>query len=178
MFKIVLFCAAICAVFSVNAQYTLTGTVSDEMSLENLPFAKITVKNQPQTAISNENGNFSILVNGTDTLEIAITGYQTQKIAVDNRLQIEVKLNVAFRELNTIVVTALGLKRNKRDLGYSVQKIETGDITAIRNTNVVNTLAGRIAGVQTTNGSSGLALLHVLSFVVKLLCLAIINLYL
>ncbi len=155
MFKIVLFCTAICAVFRVNAQYTLTGTVSDEMSLEKLPFAKITVKNQPQSAISNENGNFSILVNGTDTLEIAITGYQTQKIAVDNRLQIEVKLNVAFRELNTTVVTALGLKRNKRDLGYSVQKIETGDITAIRNTNVVNTLAGRIAGVQTTNGSSG-----------------------
>ena len=155
MKKLVLFCAVIFTVHFTFSQYELKGFVADKSSGEKLPFAKVSVKNQNQVVISNAEGSFQIEVSGSDTLEISNIGYQTLLIPVNNQKELNVQMTARQRELNPLVVTALGLKRNKRDLGYAVQTIESREITAIRNPNVVNSMAGRIAGVQTTNGSSG-----------------------
>jgi len=155
MFKIVLFFTVLCVASFVNGQYTLTGTVADELTTGKLPFAKVSIKNQQRGVITDENGAFSIQVMANDTLEVSMTGYETKILPLANQKQIDVVLAIAYRELNPTVVTALGLERNKRDLGYAVQRIDSREITTIRNANIVNTMAGRIAGVQITNGSSG-----------------------
>lgn len=155
MKKFVLFSTALLAVVMSYGQYTLKGSVTDGETAEKLPFAKINIKNKPTGVIADANGNFELPVLGTDSLEVKLLGYQTLIIGISNRTTVEIALAPENKVLNAQVVTALGLKRNKRDLGYSVQKLEGKELTEIRNTNVVNSLAGRVAGVQTTNGSSG-----------------------
>lgn len=155
MNKILLFCSALLAVQFSFAQYNLTGTVTDGTTGEKLPFATINVKNTQTFATSDFEGSFTIKVQGNDTLIVKAFGFEEQTVPVANQKTLNLSLSTLSRELNPTVVTALGLERNKRDLGYAVQKIEASEITGIRNPNVINSMAGRIAGVQTTNGSSG-----------------------
>ncbi len=155
MKKSILFSMALFAVLFAQGQYQLTGTVANAATNEKLPFVKVALKNKQAGAITDANGGFTLDVVKNDTLVVTSLGFETQEIAVNNQKTINVGLVEKSRELNPLVVTALGLKRNKRDLGYSVQTIKSSEITNIRNPNVVNSIAGRIAGVQTTSGSSG-----------------------
>ncbi|NOQ72411.1 MAG: SusC/RagA family TonB-linked outer membrane protein [Crocinitomix sp.] len=155
MNKILLLCSAILAVHISFAQYNFSGSISNENTNEPIPFALIKVKNFETFTTSDFEGNFALTVRATDTLMIEAFGFEAQQIAVASQKQMVIKLSILSRELNPTVITALGLKRNKRDLGYAVQKIQGKELTAIRNPNVINSMAGRIAGVQTTNGSSG-----------------------
>jgi TonB-linked SusC/RagA family outer membrane protein len=149
----------VCAIFSCTpylfGQMNISGTISDESSGEMIPFVKVSVKGNTAAVLSNEQGNYTIEALATDTLVFNTLGYDVKKVAVDNRTEINVKLAQNSLELNETVVTALGLKREKRDLGYAVQTVDTDALTEIRNPNVVNSMAGRVAGVQTTTGSSG-----------------------
>lgn len=155
MNKILFFCSALFAVHLTFGQYQLSGVVADESTKQFIPFASLQIKNTEFFTTSDFEGSFSMEVKGTDTLIIKAFGYKEQVLPVSNQKVLNINLSIFSRELNPTVVTALGLKRSKRDLGYSVQKIESKELTAIRNPNVINSMAGRIAGVQTTNGSSG-----------------------
>lgn len=139
----------------IYAQENLTGNVSSAQSGLAVQFAKVKVIGTNNGATTDEFGNFTIPVNPTDSLEITAFDFKPMRIAVNNRTEINISLAPDVQDFNEVVVTALGLEREKRDLGYSIQTIDERELTEVRNPNLVNSLAGRVAGVQTTNGASG-----------------------
>jgi TonB-dependent SusC/RagA subfamily outer membrane receptor len=150
---------AITALFCVVAiitlsQKTIEGKVLDEKK-QPIPFAKVKVLGKNVGATSLENGTFEIEVNEKDSIEFSAVGYQPKSFLVSSRSTWIITLSSSVNELDEVVITALGLKRNKRDLGYAIQTLEGRELTEVRHPNLVNALAGRIAGVQTTSGSSG-----------------------
>ena len=82
-------------------------------------------------------------------------GYDTQEIEIGNRTVIDVVMKASVTSLNEVVVTALGVERSQKALGYAVQKVSGETLTQAREVNMVNSLSGRVAGVQVVGGNSG-----------------------
>lgn len=142
------------ASFLSFSQMVIQGKIMDVQN-KAIPFAKVKIMGENEGATANESGEFSINVDENDTLKITMSGYMDKLIPVSGRTEWNIELTPSINELDEVVVTALGLKRNKRDLGYAVQTLDGKEITQVRHPNLINSLAGRVAGVQTTNGSSG-----------------------
>lgn len=140
--------------FSQSRQ--ISGRVLDETGAP-LAFASILVKGT-STGISADNeGRFTITVPGpTAILVVSSTGFQTQEIRVGNNSTITASLQ-AEAGLSEVVVTAMGIRREKRALGYSTQEVSGEELLAAKQPNVVNALQGKVAGVQinSTGGSPG-----------------------
>ncbi|MDX1653131.1 MAG: SusC/RagA family TonB-linked outer membrane protein [Brumimicrobium sp.] len=141
-------------IFSTFSQKTIEGRVID-LKEQPIPFVTIKILGKNEGTITETDGSFAITVNNEDSLQFSASGYKTEIIPVTSRSEWTVTLNASVNELDEVVITALGLKRNKRDLGYAIQTLKGKEITDVRHPNLVNALAGRVAGVQTTNGSSG-----------------------
>ncbi len=111
-------------------------------------------RNIVQTA---ENGTFTLSsTNANAQIQISFVGYETKVIAASNgKIPDIIQLITTNQLLDQVVVTALGIERSKQSLGSSVTKIDTKELNEVPLTNLVNSLAGQIAGVQVTNGSSG-----------------------
>ncbi len=124
---------------------------------EPVPFATIKVTDTQTVTSSTETGEFSFPENRKDfEIEISSVGFQTKRVTVTNGVIIPViALQASSEELSELVVTALGIEREKQSLASSVSIIEGKDLTEVPLTNLVNSLAGQVAGVQITNGSSG-----------------------
>lgn len=152
-----LVCVVACmTAFSSWSQATIRGTITSSANGTPIEGAKIKLKNTSTGTLSDVAGKFEIEAKSTDTLVVSsIEALSDKEIAVGDNTFLEIQLDLNESDYSEVVVTALGLKRNKRDLGYAVQTIDTKELTEVRNPNVVNSMAGRIAGVQTTNGSSG-----------------------
>lgn len=139
---------------SAQAQQVITGQVSSEEG-EPLPGVNVIVKGTTQGTVTDLDGNYRVNASAdADSLSFSFIGYRTQTVAIGNRSNIEVQLTPDTQQLSEVVVTALGIERDERALGYSVQEIEGESITKARELNVVNSLSGRVAGVQ-VNGASG-----------------------
>jgi TonB-linked SusC/RagA family outer membrane protein len=82
-------------------------------------------------------------------------GFQTPEVALDGRSELSVVLSEDITKLNEVVVTALGVEREEKALGYSVQRIDGSDISAVKATNPVNALAGKVSGVYITGSGNG-----------------------
>ncbi len=143
------------ALFSQDLIYT--SKVTDMESGQPIPGATIQIKNSETYAVTNAAGVFSITLPAPEaTLVIRALGYLPTEVEVSVSAPlaaITVKTNV--EQLNDVVVTALGIKREKEELGYSVSEIKPKTLTEVPQPNVVNSLAGQVAGVQITNGASG-----------------------
>ncbi|MEM9339826.1 MAG: SusC/RagA family TonB-linked outer membrane protein, partial [Bacteroidota bacterium] len=118
--------------------------------------ATVIVTNTTTGTITDINGEFTLEASPSDTLEISYIGFITKKIPVGNITQFDVILNEDIQSLDEVVVTALGIKREKKALGYAVQQIDGQSVSENRNTNLANSLAGRAAGVQVTGANNGL----------------------
>jgi TonB-linked SusC/RagA family outer membrane protein len=102
------------------------------------------------------NGEFQIEVTEENQfLVFSLIGFKTQKIAIDGRTEIEVQLREGIA-LSEVVVTALGLERESKALGYSVQQLEGKEINAVQAVNFLDNLGAKVAGIQVTAGSSGI----------------------
>lgn len=136
------------------AQRTVAGKVISADSNEPLSGATILVKGNGKKTISSENGLFSILAGDNDILIISMVGFTEAAIkAVDG---VTVKLKAETKDLGEVVVTALGIRKEKKKLGYSLQEVKGEDLTVARETNVVNQLAGKVAGVTVVGSPSGI----------------------
>lgn len=133
----------------------LSGTVNDEEGGA-LVGATVLVKGTTAGAITDGEGNYSlVLPAGADSVQFSYFGYETAVVAVDGRSTINMTLNPASVSLKETVITALGIEREQKTLGYAAQEIDAAVLTEARETNFVNGLAGRIAGVNVTQGASG-----------------------
>lgn len=133
-------------------QQTVRGKVVDAASGEGLPGVSITVTGTEIGEMTDSGGNFRITApSAASVLQVSYLGFITREISVDGREFIEIALEENVAALEEVVVTALGISQEKRALGYAVQEINTEDIVESRQANVVNTLQGKIAGVQVSS---------------------------
>lgn len=129
----------------------ITGKVTDQNG-DGIPRASVIVKGTSGGISADENGNFSIDVPGSNSvIVISSVGYETRELKAGNASNLTVSLN-SNQDLSEIVVTALGIKREKKALGYSAQEISGSDLLESKQTNVVNALRGKVAGVQINSG--------------------------
>jgi TonB-linked SusC/RagA family outer membrane protein len=137
---------------TVYAQKTISGVVTDE-SGEAIIGATVLMKGSASGTITDIDGNYSIEVPEEATaLLFSYIGYATQDIEITGTT-----LNVTMLEgvdLEKVVVTALGISRKEKSLGYSSQELDGEEITKTRDANFLNTLQGKVAGVQITGSSN------------------------
>ncbi|MCE6989297.1 SusC/RagA family TonB-linked outer membrane protein [Dyadobacter sp. CY323] len=101
-------------------------------------------------------GKFTFTVPDDGTLVISYVGFLIKELAIGNQTQFDIKLDADTRQLSEVVVTAFGIQREKKALGYTVQEVKGSALTESRSTNVANALSGKIAGVRIqSNGGPG-----------------------
>ena len=148
----------LCLGTSLKAQdIKVSGYVTSKEDGYGLPGVTIQVKGTSNGTITEIDGDYVITAKTNDTLVYSYVGYQTQNIPVDGRSKIDVVMSTDAVMLDNVVVTALGIKRQKRELGYATEDISGEDLTRSGSDNVINSLSGRAAGVQiiTSDGVSG-----------------------
>lgn len=136
---------------------TVTGTVKSADG-DTLPGVSVLIKETKQTTISDAKGAFSINAPDKGTLVFSYIGFKSQEIQINkNAGPISIILQSSDNALDEVVVTALGISRQKKSLGYAVQELKGQDLAEAKESNLVNALAGKIAGVRVTNsqGSMG-----------------------
>jgi TonB-dependent SusC/RagA subfamily outer membrane receptor len=138
---------------------TVSGTVSDADSGELLPGVNVYIQQTQEGDASNIDGEYEItgVDPGSYTLVATFVGYQqyTESIEVGSEdLTVDIDLVSSITALDDVIVTAFGLDREQRSLGYSIQEVSGEDINRIQQDNIVSALAGKVAGVQVV-GSSG-----------------------
>lgn len=131
---------------------TITGTVTDEKG-DVLPGASVRIKGTRTGVAADNNGQFRILAKTGDVLVVSGAGFETTEVAVGagNTVNIAVKTTVTAG--TEVVVTALGLNRQPKELGYSVSKVKAAELTQAKAVNLQNGLTGKVSGlnVQTVN---------------------------
>jgi TonB-linked SusC/RagA family outer membrane protein len=133
---------------------TVTGKVTDEKGKPVLN-ASVLVKGSKSGTTTNTDGSFTILVpQATKTLVITSINFALKEVSIANKSEISVSLIAANQILNEVVVTALGISKEKRVVGYSTATVKGEDLIKARETNVINSLAGRVSGVR-VNSASG-----------------------
>ena len=139
----------------VYAQTTVSGTVTSSNTGEILPGVNVSVKGSTQGTVTDIDGKYSLEVPGSQSILVfSFIGMTTQEITVGNQTTINLVMSEDAESLDEIVVTALGVEREKKALGYSVQEVQGETFTEARETNIVNSLAGQVAGVQVMNSGT------------------------
>lgn len=110
-----------------------------------------------KTVITDNDGQFSIDASaGKVTVSITAVGYNSQMVDVAaNQNYIQVSLSADLKKLDPVVVTALGISKKSRTLSYSTQAVQNSELTTVKNTNVINSLSGKVAGLQVSRTSGG-----------------------
>jgi Outer membrane cobalamin receptor protein len=143
--------AMLCFVIAGKAQtLTISGRVTDEQGAP-IPFVSVLVKGKSGTTTDVE-GRFSITAQRGDVLVISGVGYASKEVTVGTSTQLEITLAPAKENLSEVVVTAMGIKKQERALGYAVSKVDPQTMLQKSESNVLNTLAGKIPGVDIRAG--------------------------
>jgi len=154
LFSVLLSCLTI---ITYGQQRTISGTVMNEQGspLEGVSYV---VKGTTAGGTTNSVGEFSVTVTGANPVIVfSYVGYATQEISVAN---VTGDLNLVLKaggssEMQEVVVTALGIKRESKSLGYAVQEVKGEQLAATRELNVANALTGQVAGLQVARSSNG-----------------------
>ena len=141
----------VAAGMSSHAQgVTVSGVVRDQNDV--LPGVSILEKGTSHGTTADSEGRFNMTVSSPEpVLVFSFIGYKTQEIPVGSRTQIEIIMEEEITALNEVVVTALGVEREVKSLGYAVQTVEGEVMTKAREPNVINSLTGRVAGLEIRN---------------------------
>jgi TonB-linked SusC/RagA family outer membrane protein len=130
------------------------GVVHDSQG-QPLPGVTVKIKGSTNGTQTDANGNYSINVPDNATLVFSFLGYETQEVVVGARTTINITMAEATKNLNEVVVTALGIKKDERKLGYSVTTVGAEDFNKAKETNVAASLEGRVSGLQISGSSGG-----------------------
>src|ERR1700761_2563375 len=136
------------------AQKTVSGTVT-EKSGQPIPGVNVTEKGTTNATATNIDGKFNLVTKPGATLTFSFMGYKAKEVIVGNEETINVTLETGDNSLNEVVVTALGIKREKKSLGYAVQEVKGQTLSDAKEPNIVNSLSGKVAGLQITRSSNG-----------------------
>jgi TonB-linked SusC/RagA family outer membrane protein len=141
----------------VNAQDRLvTGVVTDASDGSSLPGVTVLVRGTTIGTITDTNGRYEINVPAGGVLVFTFIGMTRQEIPVGDRTVINVAMSPDVAVLDEIVVTALGITRERKALSYSVQGVSGDELAEVKDMNLINSLSGRIAGVQVTSAGGAI----------------------
>jgi TonB-linked SusC/RagA family outer membrane protein len=132
----------------------ISGTVSDNNG-SGIPGVLIQVKGTSTGSVTDLDGKYTISAKGADTLIFSSVGLETLEEVVGNRTQISVTMEEAVMELGEVVLTALGIKKEAKKLGYATTTIGAETLTENRSANFMNTLQGKVAGVNISGLGTG-----------------------
>ncbi|MEO6546700.1 MAG: SusC/RagA family TonB-linked outer membrane protein, partial [Ferruginibacter sp.] len=132
--------------FSFCQSITISGNVVDASTGKPIEGANIIVKKSKAGTISNASGEFSLSAQKSDQLTVSFIGFETQAVSVSDKY-LDIKLNVDSKQLNDVVVTALGVKKDVKRLGYAVQEVKGEDLVKARDANPITGLTGKVAGL-------------------------------
>lgn len=130
---------------------TVKGNISDVSGP--LIGVSVMVVGTTKGTITDMDGNFTLECNAGDELEISYIGYNTIRVKAQSNMQIT--LEESSTELEEVVVTALGIKRDRKALGYGLSEVKGEELTKAKETNVINSLAGKVAGLVVSNTAGG-----------------------
>jgi TonB-linked SusC/RagA family outer membrane protein len=136
------------------AQKGISGKIVGVSNNQAVSGASVLVKGKNIGASTSVDGNFSIDAKQGDILVISGIGVKSKEHEVTTGFQL-ISVDVETADLNEVVVTALGIRKDKRKLGYALQEVKGDALTVARETNVVNQLAGKVAGVTVVGSNSG-----------------------
>lgn len=137
---------------AILSEKKIIGTVMDEQG-EPVIGASIRVKNSNTGTISDTEGNFSLAVPDNAELEISFVGYTTQTVKVGTKQNLQIVMQEDTKSLAEVVVTALGIKREEKALGYAVQNLKGDHLQTVKGIDVGSSLTGKISGVNVLNSS-------------------------
>ena len=139
------------------AQRELHGVVRDAKTGSGLPSATVKVQGQRFQTATKQDGSFSFNVpSGKLTIEVTYVGFGTKSVPVaENENDVIIALDEASADLSQVVVTALGISKEARKVGYSVTKVDGSQLTQARESNVAYSLSGRVAGLNVSGVSGG-----------------------
>lgn len=148
---LILFCT-VCSLMAYGQQKTISGKVVSE---DGSPVASVTVQVDGTSATTQTDGEgqFSLAGNVGATVSVTSLGYQPSTFVIDSRDFYEVRLSDELTDLDEVVVTALGIKRERRQLTYSTQQVSGESIANSKEPSVLNALSGKISGVQITSST-------------------------
>ncbi|QEC67310.1 SusC/RagA family TonB-linked outer membrane protein [Panacibacter ginsenosidivorans] len=149
-----LFTFLVATLFAVAQNVTVSGTVTNSAG-KGIEGINVLVKGTSKGTITKTDGSFSINAPSNGTLVFSGVGYAQQEVAVNNQASISVTLTESQNELNAVVVTALGITKDSRKLGYAVTSVNGDLLNKARETNVAYSLTGRVAGLNVSGTSGG-----------------------
>jgi TonB-linked SusC/RagA family outer membrane protein len=136
------------------SQITINGKITNKTDATPLSFVNIT--SGATATNSDENGMFSINVaSNSSKISFSFIGYKPQTIVIGSQRTINIQLEEDSENLEEVVVTALGIKRDSKELGYAVQTLQSKDLVEVKTVNFLDNLAGKIAGITITQGATG-----------------------
>ncbi|XOV91626.1 MAG: SusC/RagA family TonB-linked outer membrane protein [Bacteroidota bacterium] len=137
-----------------DEQTTVRGKVVDNNG-QGLPGVSVIVQGTTTGTTTDADGIYNLSVPDGATLVYSFVGFESQEIPVSNRSVIDVSMKEDIESLDEVVVTALGIEKDQKTLGYATAKVAPEDFNINRSANFMNTLQGKIAGVNITNMGSG-----------------------
>jgi len=150
-------CVSLCPLFILAQMRQISGTVLDGTTKNGVISATLKVKNSKATTVTNDQGNFSFSVaSGDIKLLISSVGYEAKEVNVAaGENVVNVSLDVSSSELSAVVVTALGIKKEKKALGYAFSEVKGEELTQARTNSIVNNLVGKVAGLNVASTATG-----------------------
>ncbi|HEY5825896.1 MAG TPA: carboxypeptidase-like regulatory domain-containing protein, partial [Cyclobacteriaceae bacterium] len=157
MKKILLLVFSFVIAFSVWAQERMiTGKVTSLDDGSSLPGVNVVVKGTTNGTVTDSDGSYRISISGDGTLVFSFIGLSSQEISIGGRSVIDLQMATDVKQLNEVVVTAVGIERQQKALGYGVEKVSGSKLQQVSEPDPLRALQGKIAGVNIT-GSSGAA---------------------
>jgi len=149
---ILLLCLCVCSLFTFAQKKSVKGKVSDNTGAP-IESATITIEGTNRAAVSGRDGSFEIQVSPGERLVISAVGY-TEQIVTPGEGNLNIRmLQGGSKDLEEVVVTALGVRKEKRNLTYSTQEVKGDELLKAKEPNIVNAMAGKVSGVQITSSS-------------------------
>ena len=133
---------------AIAQDFQLRGKITDATSKGIVASASVFNKTSSRGAASDAKGEFAIQAKAGDVLVVSYIGYEDQQVKVTGNIYLEIALNATAKDLNDVVVTALGIRKETKRLGYSVQEVKGSDLLKARESNPLNGLVGKVAGLN------------------------------
>src|SRR5665647_1032003 len=153
MLKAMFLCILMVVSSSLFAQNIVTGSVKDDTG-QTLPGVSVVVKGTTIGTVTDINGRYSLSVPANATLIFSFVGMNSKEIAVGNQKNVNISMEASTIGVDEVVVTALGISREKKSLAYSVSEVKSDELAKGANPNVIKSLDGRVSGVNFTNSST------------------------
>ena len=153
LLKAMLLCFFVVMAHNLFAQNIVTGSVKDDTG-QFLPGVSVVIKGTTNGTVTDTDGKFSLSAPNSATLVFSFIGMASKEVAVGNQRKFDISLTTNIIGVNEVVVTALGISREKKSLAYSVSEVKGPELARGAGSNLIKSLDGRVSGVNFTQSSS------------------------